>query len=170
MDNRASSFFALVRGCKDSSGLREFGFGHRIAFLLVALVLIFAIPHSASAQATATLNGVVRDSSGAVIPQAAVTLQNTDTGTDRGSLTNDSGLYVFVSVPPGEYVLKVTKNGFTTATHAGLHVLVNQASTQDITLRVGSTQETVTVQASPGNLQTPNASLDPRLEAQQITH
>ena len=44
MDNRASSRFALVRGCKDSSGLREFGFGHRISLLLVALVLIFVIP------------------------------------------------------------------------------------------------------------------------------
>ncbi len=120
MDNRASSLFAPVRGCKASSGLREFGFGHRISLLLVALVLI-VIPHSASAQATATLNGVVRDSSGAVVPQATVTLHNSDTGTERESLTNDSGLYVFVSVPPGEYVLKVTKSGFTTATQAGLH-------------------------------------------------
>ena len=127
MDNRASSRFALVRGCEDSSGLLEFGFGHCISLLFAAFVLMFLIPSSASAQATATLNGVVRDSSSAVIPQATITLHNTDTGTDRETLTNDSGLYVFVSVPPGEYLLKVTKDGFTTATQ-GLHVLVNQAS------------------------------------------
>ena len=84
--------------------------------LFAALVLIVVIPHSASGQATATLNGVVRDPSGAVLPQATVTLHNTDTGTERESRTNDSGLYVFVSVPPGEYVLKVAKDGFTTAT------------------------------------------------------
>src|SRR6266481_8884610 len=167
MDNRASSLFAPVRGCKASSGLREFGFGHRISLLLVALVLI-VIPHSASAQATATLNGVVRDSSGAVVPQATVTLHNTDTGTNRESLTNDSGLYVFVSVPPGEYVLKVTKNGFTAATQAGLHVLVNQASTQDFTLRVGSTQESVTVEASAENLETANATLGTVIESRQV--
>ena len=168
MDSRASSRFALVRGCKDSSGLREFGFGHRISLLLVALVLILVIPHSASAQATATLNGVVRDSSGAVIPQATVTLQNTDTGTERESLTNDSGLYVFVSVPPGEYVLKVTKDGFTTATQ-GLHVLVNQASTLDFTLRVGSAQQSVTVEASAVNLETAecDARLGDRVQASQ---
>jgi hypothetical protein len=59
MDSRASSRFGLVRGCK-ASGLRELGFGRRIS--LLALVLILVIPHSASAQATATLNGVVRDS------------------------------------------------------------------------------------------------------------
>src|SRR5712691_7456345 len=168
MDHRASSLFALVRGCKDLSGLREFGCGRRISLLLVALVLILVIPHSASAQATATLNGVVRDSSGAVIPQATVTLHNTDTGTDRESLSNDSGLYVFVSVPPGEYVLKVTKNGFTTATQAGLHVLVNQASTQDFSLRIGSTQQAVTVEASAVNLETGNATLGSVIESKQV--
>ena len=81
LSSRASSFFALVRECKNSSGLREFGFGDCIS--LLALVLILAIPRSASAQATATLNGVVRDSSAAVIPQATVILQNTDTSTER---------------------------------------------------------------------------------------
>src|SRR6266852_9693275 len=168
MDNRASSRLTLVRGCKDSSGLHEFGFGHRISLLSVALVLMFLIPHSASAQATATLNGVVRDPSAAVIPQATVTLHNTDTGTERESLTNDSGLYVFVSVPPGEYVLKVTKNGFTTATQAGLHVLVNQASTQDFALRVGSPQQSVTVEASAVNLETANATLGTVIESKQV--
>jgi hypothetical protein len=168
MDNRASSLFALVRGCKDSSHLPEFEFRYRISLLLVALVLICVIPHSASAQATATLNGVVRDPSGAVLPQATVTLHNTDTGTERESRTNDSGLYVFVSVPPGEYVLKVTKDGFTTATQAGLHVLVNQASTQDFTLRVGSTQQSVTVEASAVNLETGNATLGSVIESKQV--
>src|SRR5436190_7301053 len=168
MNNRASSLLALIRGCKDSSGLREFGFGHRLPLLFVAFVLIFVIPHSASGQATATLNGVVRDSSAAVIPQATVTLHNTDTGTDRESLTNDSGLYVFVSVPPGEYVLKVTKDGFTTATQAGLHVVVNQSSTQDFTLRVGSTQQSITVEGSAVNLERANATLGTVIESRQV--
>jgi hypothetical protein len=169
MDNRASSLFALVRGCQDSSGLRQFGFGHGTSLLPVALLLILVIPHSASAQATATLNGVVRDSSGAVIPQATVTLQNTDTGTERQSLSNPSGLYVFVSVPPGEYVLKVSKVGFTTATQAGLHILVNQASTQDFTLGVGSTQQSVTVEATAVGLETANATLGTVVESKQVT-
>jgi Carboxypeptidase regulatory-like domain/TonB dependent receptor len=165
MGSRTSSRFALVRGCKDSSGSRELRFSRRIP--LLALVLIFVIPHSASAQATATLNGVVRDSSGAVIPQATVTLQNTDTATERESLTNDSGLYVFVSVHPGEYVLKVTKEGFTIATQ-GLHVLVNQASTLDFILKVGSTQQSVTVEASAVNLETGNATLGSVIESKQV--
>src|SRR3954447_26717523 len=99
MANQASSLFALVQGCKFLSGWREFRFGNRIYLLLAALLLTLVIPHNASAQATASLDGVVRDSSGAVIPRATVTLHNTDTGTDRESLTNDTGLYAFVSVP-----------------------------------------------------------------------
>jgi hypothetical protein len=83
VDSRASSLFALVRGCKASFRLREFGLGNRICLVLVALVLILVIPNTASAQATATLNGVVRDSSGAVISGATVTLHNTGTGTER---------------------------------------------------------------------------------------
>jgi hypothetical protein len=165
LGSRVSSLFALVRACKDSSGLREFGFGRCVS--LLPLVLILVIPHSASAQATATLNGVVRDPSAAVIPQATVTLQNTDTGTERESLTNDSGLYVFVSVHPGEYVLKVTKEGFTAATQ-GLHVLVNQASTLDFILKVGSTQQSVTVEASAVNLETGNATLGSVIESKQV--
>jgi len=160
--------FSLIREGKNSCGWREYGFRRGTAALYVALVLILVIPNRASAQATATLNGVVRDSSSAVIPQATVTLHNTDTGTDRESLTNDSGLYVFVSVPPGEYVLKVAKDGFTTATQAGLHVLVNQASTQDFTLRVGSTQQSVTVEASSVILETANATLGTVIESKQV--
>src|SRR5713101_459857 len=169
MSNRAASLFALVRGCRNSSDVGEFGFGHRISYAVFCLKKKHVIPHSASAQATAILNGVVRDSSGAVIPRATVTLHNTDTGTDRESLSNDSGLYVFVSVPPGEYVLKVTKSGFTTATQTGLHVLVDQASTQDVTLRVGSTQESVTVEATAVSLETANATLGTVIESKQVT-
>ena len=167
MHDRAVKFFSPIREGKDSSGWRGYGFRRGTAALYVALVLVLVLPNCASAQATASLNGVVRDSSGAVLPQATVTLQNTNNGTLRESLTNDSGLYVFVSVPPGEYVLKVAKDGFATATQ-GLHVLVNQASTQDFTLRVGSTQQSVTVEATAVNLETGNATLGSVIESKQV--
>src|SRR6266542_896272 len=168
MDNCASNVLALVRECKDPSGLREYGSGRHTSLLLVALALMFVIPNCAWGQATATMNGVVRDSGGAVITSATVTLQNIETGTQRETQTNESGLYVFVSVQPGEYSLKITKAGFTTATQAGLHVVVNQASTQDFTLTVGSLQETVTVEASALNLDTANATLGTVIEPKAV--
>src|SRR6267378_3653271 len=113
MHDRAFRFMALIREGKDSCGWRGYRFRWGNAVLFVALVLLLVIPNSASAQATATLNGVVRDSSAAVIPQATVTLHNTDTGTDRESLTNDSGLLFLVSGPLGKYFLKEKKKDFT---------------------------------------------------------
>src|ERR1700676_2924353 len=89
MHDQAFRFLALIREGKDSCGWREDGIRRGITALYVALLFILLIPRSASAQATATLNGVVRDPSGAVLPQATVTLQNTDTSTLRESLTND---------------------------------------------------------------------------------
>src|ERR1700680_5059316 len=87
MHDQAFRFLALIREGKDSCDRRGYGFRRGIMVLYVALVSILLIPHSASAQATATLNGVVRDPSGAVLPQATVTLENTDTSTLRESLT-----------------------------------------------------------------------------------
>src|SRR5260370_2332738 len=115
MHDRAFRFRALIREGKDSCGWRGYRFRCGNAVLFVALVLLLVIPNGASAQATATLNGVVRDSSAAVIPQATVTLHNTDTGTDSKSLTNNSGLYAFDSVPPHQYLLKQTNNVFSPA-------------------------------------------------------
>jgi Carboxypeptidase regulatory-like domain/TonB dependent receptor len=168
MQNRDFGFFSLTQKGEGSCGRREYRFPRSIAALCVSLAVMLAFPIGASGQATATLNGVVRDSSGAVIPKATVTLHNTETGTDRESLTNESGLYVFVSVPPGEYSLKVTKAGFTTAAQTGLHVVVNQASTQDFTLTVGSLQESVTVESSALNLETANATLGTVVESKAV--
>src|SRR5579883_210555 len=61
---------------------------------------------------TASINGTVRDTSGAVIPGASVVLHNVDTNVDRTSLTNDVGNYSFVDILPGHYTLSVSKPGF----------------------------------------------------------
>src|SRR6202521_1638120 len=85
-----------------------------IVSLLVMVALVLSIPHSASAQgsASANLSGTVHDSTGAVVPDANVSLRDTQKGTERKSSTNDAGIYVFTSVPPGVYSLSVNKTGF----------------------------------------------------------
>src|SRR6267142_7133959 len=110
-----------------------------IVSLLVVLALVLSIPHSASAQgsASANLSGTIRDSSGAEVPGADVALRDTQKGTERKSSTNDAGLYVFINIPPGVYSLSVHKTGFATATQQNLTLLVNQDITQDFILRIG---------------------------------
>jgi carboxypeptidase family protein len=142
-----------------------------IVSLLVMLALVLSIPHSASAQgsASANLSGTVHDSTGAVVPDGNVTLRDTQKGTERKSSTNDAGVYVFTSVPPGVYSLSVAKTGFAPATQQNLTLLVNQDINQDFILRVGSNEQTVTVEASAVNIETGNATLGSVIETKQVT-
>src|SRR2546425_12724933 len=139
-----------------------------IASLFILIMLLFVIPRSAWAQATASLSGTVHDSTGAVVPQADVTLHNTQTGTERKTETNDVGVYVIVSVVPGEYNLSVNKTGFAAATQEKLTLLVNQNITQDFILRVGSSEQSVTVEASAVNLETGNATLGTVVDSKSV--
>src|SRR2546430_11184528 len=142
-----------------------------IVSLLVMLGLVLSIPHSASAQgsASANLNGTVHDSTGAVVPGANVTLRDTQKGTERKSSTNDAGIYVFTSVPPGVYSLSVDKTGFDPTTQQNLTLLVNQDITQDFILRVGSSEQSVTVEPSAASSETGNATLGSVIEPKQVT-
>lgn len=130
-------------------------------FCLAFVCLFFLfVPCGAQAQlATAALNGVVNDSSGAVIPGATVELKNMNTNVTQTALTNGSGIYVLLQIPPGTYTLTISKPGFETKTQGPFTLTVNQTSSFDFTLMVGSSTQTVTVQATGANLQTSSAEL-----------
>src|SRR5215831_20188807 len=81
--------------------------------VLLSLISGLLQPTNLRAQGAAgAINGTVRDSSGAVIPQAAITLINVGTNATRTTVTNDTGNYALVQIPPGQYTLEVTKEGF----------------------------------------------------------
>src|SRR5712691_2657446 len=118
---------------------------HRISRISSVAVLLllwtascFWLPSSAAAQATAAISGTVRDSSGAVLPDAGVVLHNTATNLDRTTTTNSVGYYVIPEVQPGAYDVRVSKQGFNSAAQANVQMLVNQPVTIDFALKVGS--------------------------------
>src|SRR3954453_194988 len=86
----------------------------------IAVLVIFASLFAAScvfAQInSASLTGLVTDSSGAVMPEATVTLTNTATNVSQSATTSNVGYYIFPVVQVGNYTLKVQKSGFQTAT------------------------------------------------------
>src|SRR5262245_66688169 len=85
----------------------------RILFL--SAVLLSVLSASASAQtANATLGGTVADATGALIPGVTITATNTDTGIVNTVLTNESGVYQFASLQPGNYNVTAELNGFQT--------------------------------------------------------
>ena len=71
------------------------------------------LPALLAQEATASVNGVVKDQTGAEIPTAQVELQNINTGVARTTTTNNDGVYTFLNVTPGVYMMRVSATGFT---------------------------------------------------------
>jgi outer membrane receptor protein involved in Fe transport len=125
-----------------------------------SLALLLALPVASWAQrSTATINGTVRDATGAVIPQATISLTNTATNVTQTAVTNDAGTYMIIEIRPGTYVLKVQKEGFESVTQPAFTLEVNQTTAFDFTLPVGSTKQTVEVKAVAANIETSTAEL-----------
>src|SRR3989454_3411146 len=97
---------------------------------------------------TASVVGTVRDSSGAVVPDATVTLTNAQTGLSIVKTTNAAGLYEFFTVKPGAYVITAEKPGFAIALVDNVQVQVGSRPRVDLTLTVGQVTEKVQVTAS----------------------
>ena len=106
--------------------------------VLVALILALA-PFKASAQlSSASVTGVVRDSSGSVVPQVKITLQNVDTSVTHVTQSNSAGNYVFLSITPGQYTLQAESQGFEVSKITQFTLAVNQTTTLDLTMQVGT--------------------------------
>jgi hypothetical protein len=122
----------------------------KILLCLITLVfLVLAISVPAIAQTgSGEVNGTITDSSGAVVAGAVVKLANQATGIANMATSNTTGYFVFINVPPGQYILTVSKEGFKTTNTPAFDVNVTKAVAQSITLPVGNASETVEVQAS----------------------
>lgn len=119
-----------------------------------ALVCALATCHSPLATAQtgfASISGRVADKSGAVIQKADVALKNLDTGVVLASQTNNDGVYSFPSVQPGNYLMRVQKQGFRSVDVTGLLVYTQDQLARNFSLEVGSASESITVQANTTN-------------------
>src|SRR5688572_4823781 len=110
---------------------------------LVALVLL--VPAALYAQ-QATITGVVKDASGAVLPGVSVEASSSALEEKvRAVVTDGTGQYRIVSLPPGTYTLTVSLQGFNTVRREGIELAGTLTAAVDIDLRVGALEETVTV-------------------------
>ena len=117
-----------------------------VAFWLSVLTLLFAFTLNARAQDNATITGIVTDPSGAVVPNAAITLTNPATGQTRETVSNSAGSFRFANVGVGSYSLTGVAQGFQKYTKTNLVVNVAQTQEADITLTVGSQAQTAGLQ------------------------
>ncbi|MBI1897414.1 MAG: carboxypeptidase regulatory-like domain-containing protein [Acidobacteria bacterium] len=132
---------------------------------LVCLTAVAAFAQSTTQQ----ISGFVKDSSGAVVPAASVTLRSTGTGQVRTSPVNDAGLYVFANVGIGDYEITAEAPGFKKYQRTGVTVSVNSKLTVDISLEVGAVTESVTVTADAIQVESSTGEIGRLVTGQQAT-
>ncbi|MBZ5654549.1 MAG: carboxypeptidase-like regulatory domain-containing protein [Acidobacteriia bacterium] len=115
-----------------------------------------------------TLAGTILDSSGAVVSNAAITVTGADTGTVYEAVSGSSGAYRIPDIRPGAYNVKVAATGFKTEERTGVVIQVNTVSSLDITMQIGSAQETLTVVADAPTLQTESSDIGTVVDKRQI--
>jgi hypothetical protein len=109
-------------------------------------VLLIAVAAFAQSRNTGEIRGIVTDAQGAAVPAATVTLTNIDTGESRAFVTNQDGIYDTVSTPAGNYNISFEAKGFKKLVRGPVPVQVD-VITENASLQVGSTTETITVEA-----------------------
>jgi len=124
---------------------------------------------SANAQATnAQMEGRVTDSTGAVIPNATIEVQNAGTGLTRTVTSSETGEYIIPSLPVGRYTLKAVAKGFKSYTQSGIILEDGQNARVDAILQIGSATETVHVLANAVQVDTSSASIRNEVSTTQI--
>ena len=134
------------------------------------LVLLLCLPSLLSAQNQASVTGVVMDSSGAVIPNAGVTLSNPSTGLEYNAVTNSAGSYRIANVAPGPgYKLVISSTGFSPYQAENVYLNVGITATQNATLNPGQHVEvTVSALGQGVTLNTEDASIGNNIEVSKL--
>jgi hypothetical protein len=141
-----------------------------ISFLVVILALfISASPALAQSAETGALAGTVTDPSGGVIAGATVTSTNIATGASRTVTTDANGVYKVSLLPPGNYSLRFSANGFKTAEVPSVTVNVTETRLLDRAMEVGATTTSVTISETAATVQTENATVGSLVSGDTVT-
>jgi len=154
----------MVRGKRIS--LRAFG------RFVTAIVVLIALPtclvFAQTSSATATILGVVKDTSGALIPGVSITVKHTETGQTRTAISSESGDYNVPLLPVGAYELTTVMPGFKQDVRRGINLVVGQQAVINLTLEVGAAAEQVTVTEEAPLVNTTLSSTSGMITEEQI--
>ena len=140
-----------------------------VASILLLAALVDAAGASAQTRATsADLSGVVYDPSKAVLPGAAVTVTNTETGVTRTSVTGGGGRYAFLALPPGTYTVRVELAGFAPQVRDNVALMLGSSVDLPLALALAGAQEQVTVSAEAPLLDLQKTAVASVVSQQQI--
>lgn len=137
-----------------------------LSYLIVLLAL--GGPVWGQAGATGTILGTVTDTSGAIVPGAAVVITNTSTNATTRTVTSSAGDYYVSSLNPGQYKVAVEFKGFEKSVTSHITLTVDQKLRVDVALRPGNVTETLEVTAQAVTLDTDSAAQSELLSEQQV--
>ena len=135
-------------------------FGTR-TIAVVALACISGSSFGQSSAINATIEGVIQDASGSVVPGVAVTVINTGTGLTCVVTTNEAGYYRAQLLPLGTYQVSAEIPGFTRFAQDGVVLTAGMTARVDVTLNLGQVRESVTVSADAPVVQPGNEAQQP---------
>jgi len=135
-------------------------------FIMIGL-LTWALSPAFGQGGTGEITGLVTDPSGAIVSNASVTLTNSATGQKLVAQTTSAGTYRFPALTVvGVYSLEVTAQGFRTYKVGGIIISVGAITNQDVKLQIGTTTETVEVEAGAQQVQTTESSVSGLIDRQ----
>lgn len=135
--------------------------------VLVFLVSLMAVGMAIAQSDFGTISGYIKDPSGAMVPNAKVTVSN-KTGVDRQAITNESGYYAITNVPAGFYTMTAEATGFQKYESTGNKLDPSSNLALDATLALGTATQSLVVTASAATLQTESATVQKLVTREQI--
>ncbi len=142
--------------------------GSAMYVVLWLVVLLLLTAGRAYPQSSSTILGVVKDTSGAIVPGASVTIQNEDTAQIRSTSTDNDGAYRVPALQAGHYSVRVEKDGFNAHLDRGLILDVAQELAVNPVLQVGTSQQEVTVTGETSQVETVTSSLGSLVNDQKV--
>ena len=134
----------------------------------VAILVVVFVAGAASAQITsATLSGIVKDQTGAVLPGVDVTVKNLETGLTRSAVTGGDGSYNIPGLPPGRYEARGSLDGFATAVQSDIALAIAQQASLSLTMKVGAS-ELLTVVGAPAPVDVKTSALSALVDERTI--
>src|SRR5713226_5605435 len=133
-----------------------------VALITLGTCLVFA------QTSTATILGVVRDTSGALVPGESITVKHTESGLTRTVVSGERGAYTVPLLPVGPYEITTTMPGFKQMVRSGINLVIGQEAVVDLTLEVGANAEQVTVTEEAPLVNTTTSSTSGVITEQQV--
>src|SRR3989441_3190332 len=133
-----------------------------VALIALGTCLVFA------QTSTATILGVVKDTSGALVPGVSITVKHTESGLTRSVVSGERGAYTVPLLPVGAYEITTAMPGFKQAVRSGINLVVGQEAVVDLTLEVGANTEQVTVTEEAPLVNTTTSSTSGVITEQQV--